>query len=61
MTDLEQQRAHVYQLLAEANMEWIRRRAVGHDRTALDTEIAALERKSRRLEEKIRKQRARTS
>jgi hypothetical protein len=61
MTDLEQERADVITRLAEANMDWVRRRAMGYDRAALDVEIAALERKSRRLEEKIRKQRARAS
>lgn len=55
MTDLERERADVLTLLAEANIEWTRRRVMQLDRTKIEADIATLERKSRRLEEKIRK------
>lgn len=54
MTDLELARADVLTLLAEANVEWTRRRVMRLDRTVVEDYIAKLERKSRRLEEKIR-------
>lgn len=53
--DLETRRTHILTLLSEANAEWTRRRAMALDRTRIEVEIATLARKSRRLEEKIRK------
>lgn len=61
MMELKQELADVLTLLAEANREWIRRRIHQLDRSGIEEEIGTLERRSRRLEEKIRKADARTA